>query len=332
MSAEPNLGAPPRHAGMWSRFVDRVSSVEGATSFALFRIGMGLSVIYDIGSTVLAGLVPVLWIDVSHGGMRALGDGPWLVEWLGGPMPNVVWPLVFGALFGGLMLTLGIGGRAMALVTLVVTNNLLDINGHAGGSYDELLSNGLWLCVLGGGQGTLSVTARLQHGTWWPAATSLAFPRWLAAYQLVLMYCMTGLQKLSAAWVPWGDSSALYFILQQPSWHRSDMSWLAYVFPLTQLATMVTWFWEVLAPTWLLAVWWAGRTDVGRIGQWANRIGYRWIYMGIGLFMHLAIFLTMEVGPFSFISVCFYAAMVHPAEWHSLVRWIRERSPRLRPE
>ena len=32
------------------------------------------------------------------------------------------------------------------------------------------------------------------------------------------------------------------------------MTWLAWVFPMTQVATAVTWFWEVLSPIWLLAV------------------------------------------------------------------------------
>ena len=303
----------------WQRWVEATSSREDATSLALFRIGMGLGVLYTVGTVVLRGLVPVLWIDRDFGGMRDLGEGPWLVAMLGGPSPDVVWPLVIGSLIGGVLLTLGLGGRLMALVTLLVTTNVVDLNGHAGGSYDELLSNGLWLCVLAGGEATLSVSAWLEHRRWWPSVEVVAFPRWLAGWQLVLMYGATGLQQVSAYWVPGGESSALYYILQQPSWHRTDMSWIAYVFPLTQLATTITWIWEVTAPLWLLAVWWAAQPKpVGRLAAWSNQIKLRWIFMGIGLSMHLVIFVTMDVGPFSFLSVAFYTVMVHPHEWRAL--------------
>ncbi len=308
---------------LWSRWVEATSRTEDATSFALFRIGMGLGVLYTVGSVVVNGLVPVLWIDEAFGGMRDLFRGPWLVAWLGGPTPGVVWPLVIGSLIGGVLLTIGLGGRLMTLVTLTLTVNVLDLNGHAGGSYDELLSNGLWLCVLGGGEGTLSVSAWLAHRRWWPSAQMLAFPRWLVGWQLVLMYGATGLQKVSAYWVPGGEASALYYILQQPSWHRADMSWLAYVFPLTQLSTTISWLWEVSAPVWLLAVWWASwpAERAGAIVRTANRIGLRWIYLGLGLAVHVGIFLTMEVGPFSFLSLMFYTAMVYPHEW----RWLGAR-------
>jgi hypothetical protein len=220
---------------------------------------------------------------------------------------------------GGVLVAAGIGGRLASLLALVCTVNVVNLNGHAGGSYDELLTNGLWLTVLGPGHHTLSVTARIRTGTWWPVVHVLAFPRWLVAWQLVLMYCATGLQKLSAYWVPGGESSALYYILQQPTWQRTDMSWVAWIYPLTQIGTTVTWFWEVLSPLWFLALVWSARPDrVGRVGRLANRIALRWWFFAQGVLAHLIIWLTMEVGPFTFLSLAFYAAMVHPWEWERL--------------
>jgi hypothetical protein len=282
---------------------------------------MGVGVILTVGSVWSRGLVPVLWLQPEDGGMRTLGQGPWLVSWLGGPSPEIVWPLVYGAMAGGLLLAMGIGGRLTSLLTLVCTVNVVNLNGHAGGSYDELLTNGLWLTVLGPGHHTLSVTARVRAGQWWPIVEVLAFPRWLVAWQLVLMYWATGLQKLSAYWVPGGESSALYYILQQPTWQRTDMWWLAWIYPLTQLGTTVTWFWEVLSPLWLVALVWSARPDrVGRVGRLANRIGLRWWFFGQGVLAHLLIWLTMEVGPFSFLSLAYYTAMVHPWEWERFRR------------
>ncbi|MEZ4234587.1 MAG: hypothetical protein R3F59_00160 [Myxococcota bacterium] len=307
----------------WRRWVDKVTAVESATAFALFRIAIGLCTLLTVGSVVWRGLVPVLWIDRAFGGYRALGQGPWLVHWLGGPDPRNIWLLTATALVGGVLTTIGLGGRVGPLLALVSCVNVLSVNGHAGGSYDDLLTNGLWLVVLGSGTQTLSADARLTQGTWAPpGATALAFPRWLAGWQLVLMYCTTGLQKVSAYWVPGGDASALYYILQQPEWHRRDMSFLAWVFPLTQVATTVTWLWEVSSPLWLLAVWYAA--DPGRDGRVRRafaRARVRWVYLGLGVMMHAVIWATMEVGPFSPLSLAFYVVMVHPEEWERL--WAR---------
>jgi len=303
----------------WSRWVDALSARESATSLALFRIAMGIGVLLTVGSVVAHRLVPVLWLQPEDGGMRPLGAGPWLVALLGGPSPEVVWPLVAGALVGGALLAAGIGGRWASVLALVCTSNVVNINGHAGGSYDELLTNGLWLTVLGPGHRTLSVTARVRTGSWWPTVQVLAFPRWLALWQLVLMYCATGLQKLSFYWVPGGDASALYYILQQPTWQRVDMRFAAWLYPLTQAGTLVTWFWEVLSPLWLLAIVWSAWPEhAGRCGRISNRIGLRWWFFGIGIVLHILIFVTMEVGPFTYLSLAYYVAAIHPWEWDAL--------------
>ncbi len=283
---------------------------------ALFRIAMGLGVWATVLPVVVRGLVPVLWFDASDGGYRSLGDGPWLVQWLGGMTPTVVWGLTMASLVTSAGMVAGIGGRTVSFACLLCTAAVVDFNGHAGGSYDELLTNGLWLAVLAGGYQTLSVTAWRRTGRWWPDAEALAFVRWLALWQLALMYGTSALQKVSAYWVPGGESSALYYILQQPNWHRVDMEWLAYVFPLTQLATTGTWLWEVTAPLWVLAVWWSVHPErPGRLRRWSNRLELRWVYAVVGIGMHAMILFTMEVGPFSFLSLGFYVCLVHPWEW-----------------
>ena len=49
-------------------------------------------------------------------------------------------------------------------------------------------------------------------------------------------------------------------------------------------------------------------------------MGLRWWYFGIGVLMHATIWATMNVGPFSFLSLGFYTVMVHPEEWRRLLR------------
>ena len=304
----------------WDRWVDRCSATESSTSVALFRILLGLVTLYLLATVVQAGLVEVLWVDRAHGGMQNL-KGNWLVQLLGGATPRVAWGLVIGSAAGALATTMGVGGRAVSLVTLLMVTALVDVNGHAGGSYDELLGNAWWLLVLAGGHRTLSLSAWWRTGSWWPEEQVFAFPRWLGIWQLCLMYGSTGLQKVSAYWVPGGDHSALYYIMQQPTWQRADMSWVAPLYPLTQLATAVTWWWEVTAPLWILFVWYAHTPDHhGRLRAWSNRLQLRWVYAGIGVVMHLIIFATMEVGPFSPLSLTFYVLLASPAEWE---RWLK---------
>ncbi|MCB9683728.1 MAG: hypothetical protein H6735_01645 [Alphaproteobacteria bacterium] len=306
---------------VWSWLLAVTSARESATVLALFRIGMGLSTLLTVGTVVVTGLVPILWVDRADGGMRQLVDPSWLVQALGGPHPHVIYPLVGLSLLCGALMVLGVGGRLTALLALLATSAVTDVNNHAGGSYDILLANGLWLVVLAGGDQTLSVTARLRTGRWWPLVEAWSVPRWLALWQLVLMYCTTGLQKLSAYWVPGGEASALYYILQQPEWHRHDMSWMAPWFWTTQIATTVTWLWEVGAPIWLLAVWYAYTPERGgALRAWFSRLHVRGAFAAIGVMVHLIILVTMEVGPFSVLSVSYYVVTASSAEWE---RWLR---------
>lgn len=305
---------------MIQRFIDACSATEDATSQALFRIAVGACVLYTLLDVVFADLVDVIWVDAAYGGMRPLTSPPWLIDALGGATPSVIHGLVAVGVLGGLCLVLGIGGRLAPLITLLAAGSVVDVNGHAGGSYDELLSNALWLLVLSGGHKTLSVQAKWTTGSWWPEAPIYAFPRWLAIWQLCLMYGTTGLQKVSTYWVPGGESSALYYIMQQPTWQRGDMTWVASFYGLTQAATLVTWFWEVFAFFGILTVWYAATPDrPGRVRAWSNRLQLRWVFAGIGLVMHLVIFVTMEVGPFSPLSLSFYVLLAQPWEWR---RWL----------
>jgi hypothetical protein len=44
----------------------------------------------------------------------------------------------------------------------------------------------------------------------------------------------------------------------------------------------------------------------------------REVFAGLGIAMHLMIWTTMEVGPFSPLSLAFYVTLVHPWEWRRL--------------
>lgn len=313
--------------GAWRRFVAITSHREPATALALYRIAIGLSVCAVLTGCWHKGVITPLYVDRAYGGYRALGDGPYLVAWLGGPTPSVVRSLFAASYLGGALLALGLGGRLTALFVAQTYKALVGINSHAGGSYDDLLINGLWLLVLAPATATLSLDCRLRRGTWRDDTPVSAWPRYLVVFQLVLMYWTTGLQKLSHHWVPGGSFDALWYIFQQPTWQKwGDLPWLAWVFPLTQVGTAVAWTWEVTNPLWLLAFWYrATRTRPGWLRARFNAWDVRALFAGVGVVLHAGIEAFMDVGPFGYVSLCFYVCLWHPDEWRAAWRRLTGR-------
>lgn len=300
---------------------------ERATALALCRIGIGLTVLVTLTSIVGRGLVEVLFVDVAAGGHFALTP-TWPVQLLGGPTPTAAWVLVGATLASSAALTLGAGGRVAAAVTLVGWIGLTGLLRDAGGSFDALLRNALWLLVLAQSTATLSVDCRRRTGRWHGDARVPAWPRYLAIYQLVVMYSSAGLHKVSAHWIPGGDHAALYYILQWPAWIRFDPSWLSWGYPLTQVLTVATWGFEITAPLWLLALWWhATRDRPGRLRRCANRVHLRWWYFAFGVVLHLGTWALLEVGPFSPAALSLYACLLTPSDVEWLRAWSRRRTP-----
>ena len=310
----------------WGRFVDFFARRESAHVFALFRASIGGVVFWSVMSLVVVGGIEPLWLSLDDGGIRNLGEGTWLLRALGLPVsPQVIWTLIALTLGGAVLLVIGLGGRLSAFVTLQGFMALVDLHAGAGGSYDELQANALWILVLGNSTATWSVDARLNTGSWAPDVQIGAWVRYLVVFQLMLMYWTTGLQKVSAYWIPGGEMSALYYIMQQPTWQRIDMSWVAWIFPLTQLGSLTSWLWEITMPVFGLAfVLSLNRDAPGRVARWMARWRVRSLYAVIGLTFHFIIFATMNVGPFTVASLAFYVCLIHP--WEARAIWDRWHS------
>ncbi len=315
----------------WAAWLGILGRREGGLAVALFRIITAVGLIYNLVPTMLRGLVDVLWTDAEYGGYRALtGAGSWIVSLLGGPTPEVVWSLVIVTLVAGIGLLIGlggrIGGRLIAFIALQGMLAISMINGDAKGSYDALLCDALWLLVLCDGTATLSLDAWRRERRWVSDLAVAAWPRYLVIVQLCTLYASTGLHKVSAFWTPMGGYTALYYILLQPTWHRWSMYWIAWVFPLTQVLTALTWLWEVSFP--LVGLYLYLRQKPGKGGR-LRRLITRWDlrtpYVVFGLTMHLMIFILMEVGPFSFIAMAFYPCLYRPEELVRGWSWLRRR-------
>lgn len=304
----------------WIRWVELLDRRETGEILAVFRILAGLSLVATVADVVLAGAVDVIWIDAADGGYRHLGrTSSWLIDLLGGPSPEVVWMLVGVAILGGLFLAVGLGGRITALACAQAMLALSMINSHTKGSYDALLSNALWLLVLADSTATWSLDARLRTGRFCTDREVPAWPRYLAIVQIVVMYFFNAIQKVSASWTFAGGFSALYYILQQPTWQRFDHGWAASVYPLTQVATAITWFFELFSPLLLLVLWFRATADrPGRIRRRFNRFDLRIPFAVTGFLLHAGIYALMDVGTFSFIVLSFYPCLFSPADLRRL--------------
>jgi hypothetical protein len=197
---------------------------------------------------------------------------------------------------------------------------LMDLNTQATtGAANLLLTNALWLLVLGRGTATWSVDCYIKNRSWASSQLVPAWVRYVAIFQIMLCYFMTGLQKVSVHWMPVGEWSALYYILQQPSWQRFDLSWVAYFYPITQIATAAIWFWEILTPLWAWALVRAANKHLS-IHRLADKI--RWCFFLMGIAFHGGIYLFMDIGIFPLVSLAYYPCLLLVDDFVMFSTWV----------
>jgi hypothetical protein len=300
----------------WRAWLSWLELRESGTTLAVLRIAVAAIVLGTLASVATADLLGVLWVDAEHGGYRDLSATHPVVRLLGGARPDVMWSLFAIATVGAALLLVGLGGRAAAAVTLAAFHPLVTVNADASGGSDAMITNALWLLVLGTPTATLSVDCRRRHGRWQSDAKVAAWPRHLFVVQLLVVYGATGLHKMSIDWVPGGTHAALWWVFHDPTWCRFDLRGaVVHGYGILQVASAVTWWWEVTAPLWLLAFWLRATVDRGgRLRALVRRVDPRTVFTAIGAGLHVGILLALEVGPFSWISLAFYFALWSPRE------------------
>jgi hypothetical protein len=329
---------PSASGGPWRRWVDRMATREPGTALALFRITLAVICLHTVLDVWASGVAGWVWVGPADAGVSGVRGGHWLIQALGGVSLGTTHTLMGLAAAGSVSVLLGLGHRLGALVALQAFLALFSMNGSSGGGHDKLITNALWIVLLAPASETLSVWCRLRTGRWTSTRPVVAWPRYLLVFQIAFVYTMTGLQKLGVDWMPWGGFQAVYKSLLLPSWARGDWSAVAWVFPLTQVATVVTWWWESTWPLVLLALWFRStRTRPGRLRALSNRLDLRTLYVVTGIAMHGTVELFLNVGPFSLISMSYYVACFHPDELSRMGRSVRgllarPRPPRSAPE
>lgn len=144
---------------------------------------------------------------------------------------------------------------------------------------------------------------------------TVAWPLRLLQIQLAMIYFTTGLAKvLAPAWhegwfvSTWWDGTSLHYVLCKI--HMTHWSYAQTQLPfwVTATATYVAVWWEVLFPFLVCSRW--------------TRAATLWF----GVLFHIGIYISIEVGWFSFYTLSFYAVWV-PGEF-----WDRWKKKEIRPQ
>ena len=317
------LRALRRAAHFW---VDITSDREPPLVLGVFRIVLGVVLLGSLLSAYGSGVLESMWVDVRDGGALHLGEGSFWVALLGGPTRQVTFTLFGFALAAGTLVTLGLAGRLPYLIAGQAYDSLVRINPDTTGAYDSMITNALFLLLFSGANATLSLDCRRKSGSWTSEAAIPAWPRYLLIFQLLVIYGATGLQKVSHTWTPFGGYSALYWVFQDPTWRRFDLGFSAFVYPLLVAGTAASWHFEIAAPG-LLLYYYARRTPApgGRVMGVLRRWDLRKPFAAIGIGLHVGVLIFLNVGPFSFISLAYYLALLRPHEMHGVIARARRR-------
>src|SRR5262249_10260690 len=117
-------------------------------------------------------------------------------------------------------------------------------------------------------------------------------PWWLRLMflQLVIIYFLNGIYKLSGT--SWQEGTSLYRVLASVELSRFPLSQLPVTFTMLQIGSYIVVAWESSFP--LLVIW-----------RWT-----RVPALLMGVFFHLGILVTLEIGFFAPYMLCFYLPML----------------------
>lgn len=306
-------------ASRWERFVAFLNTEEDALPYALCRIIIASTIAVHTTRFFFAGGADVAWLHQSRGGLSV--SYGWFESW-GGLEPSQLHLLVAVVIVSSVFSAIGLFTRPSMIVMWIGFRAMTELNPSSRGSYDALLLDHLFVLLFAGCGNAWSIDARYR-GKGGPAKR---WPRVLILFQLGLLYFGSGIGKLSSSWVPGGNASALWYILQQPTWARfPDVpTWLFHV---TQVATTTTWIFEVSGLVFLTAALLDISEPTGarkrKLKRFFEKIHFVELYLLFGFFMHIGIEITMQVGPFSYASLSMYPAALGAARLRAILAWLK---------
>lgn len=306
----------------WGRYVDLWREREAPDALALGRICFGLLVLVNILEPLLRGTLVEIYASEVHGGIFPLRRSSGSLFAFLEPTPTVLTVLAVATIIAAVGFTVGLYTRVMAVALMVLQLSWTSRLGWFGFGADDVFRVFAVLMVLAPAGAAWSLDARL----WGRREVIPAWPRRLILAQITVLYVSTGVIKLGSGWTVVGGWSALYDAFNLPYFARFDGSWAAWVYPLTQVATFVSRWWEVLF--FLLPVTLYLRREPQRGGAWRRWVAARdWrpLFLGIGIVLHLGLAVTMDLGLFPWVMLSLYPFFLTPGEARRVLTWFGRR-------
>lgn len=310
----------------WIALWDRRETPE---VLALVRIGVGLVLLADLFWTWKLGLVAPLMTSEAQGGLSGLT--PQTSAWFGwvGDGPRAAALLHAALAVAAALLALGGFTRTAAAAFLLLSAEWARILPDADRGIDLLLRNVLFVLAFSRAGDAFSLDAWWATGRWAGSGAPVpAWPRRVLVLQIVAMYFTAGVQKYGQHWWPWGGWSALYVILQDWAVAAWDFSWARQPLPyfLTQVATVVTLAWQWSYPVVLWGTF-EPPWPPGALRRAFLRWRLHWLWIAVGIWFHVQLALTMELGIFPYGMLALYWVFVSPDELPSAWRSGASPSP-----
>jgi len=309
----------------WQRYVDFWNEREAPHALALLRITFGAAITANVAQQILCGQVLEMYAEIEHGGIFSFrfNNSPYSLFQYLGLSAAVCWALAGIQLVAGTTLTLGLFTRFSAFLVWIIQGTFYDRMIMFRYDGDNVYRVATWLMLLAPAGACWSLDAL------WRGKGSLDIPKWprrLFMAQLAIIYSRTGLVKLGSSWSFLDSWQAIYLAVNLPGIARWPGDWAARVFPLTQLATFISKWFEVTF--FLLPLNQYLRRDTlprGRLLTLLRRVDARLGYLVVGLGMHAGIFILMDVGFFSIVMLSLYPCYFMPQEVQRAHAWVSAR-------
>jgi len=207
-----------------------------------------------------------------------------------------------------LLFTIGWHTRLMNVLLWFLTMCFVNRNPNILNGGDDAMQMGLFLLMLGPSGWALSVDAWRARTKGKPLPTHTT--AWLVRVlqiQLAMIYLTTGLCKVLLPLFPiedgfrlqgtWWDGTSIHYVLNYVTMSRWSYAQLPLPLWLTAFMTYASVWWEVFFPLLVLSRW------------------TRPPALLFGILFHIGIYLTLEVGWFSFYMLSFYGVWVPCSFW-----------------
>jgi uncharacterized membrane protein YphA (DoxX/SURF4 family) len=308
-------------------YVRFLNEREAPHALAVLRMAFGVALMANIIEQLLLGDVTEFYAGIDHGGIFTFkyNNTPYTLFRVLPLTAPVVYTVVLGQLVAACMLTLGLYTRAAAIVCFLIQMTLFDrmvMFRHDGDNVFRVVS---WLMVLAPAGAAWSVDAA------WRGKGQTTIPKWprgMFMLQLALIYTRTGIVKMGSSWSFMDGWSALYLAVNLPGIARWPGDWAMTLYPITQVATFISKWFEVSFFLLPINVYLRRQTSHHYKNIWIRtlaRYDFRIPYLLIGLLMHLGIFVLLDIGLFSVVMVSLYAAYLTPDDVRAATRWISTR-------